>query len=238
MGSSKEQAISVSQFEQEAAKKHVNPQKRTFNSLPTEIRIKILREIDTGDLYKLKCVCKQWNVLISANLVIAKIEVSPEREANALEVYKYIDGPTSTFSVYRAPYIMTDIISGSVSSMITKSKCDIDSSNGYDTLKSDMFYAAMYSANKNRTLINWEEMETLDWKCILSITGLYEEYNIEELEGPLDMLPGMDQYKFYSLETSYDAAGVVVLYPDHQTFAMLLHPFLLKYEDDPEDYNW
>lgn len=77
------------------------------------------------------------------------------------------------------------------------------------------------------------------WKCLLSITRLYEEYNVEELldsdANILQQLPGMDQYKFYALLTSNDV-GVAVLYPDHRTIAVLVYPVQIpSNSQDSED---
>lgn len=222
----KKSVIPDSEVEQLAVKKRFNSQSNVFNSLPTEIMIKIFCEIDSGNLFELKYICKIWYELIKNILDIKRIEVSSEREAEATTMFSSREGALF-FSVYRAPYIIANVVSDLVIATIVKSYCDI---NDWDKGVIEELYANAYNIADSR-----RDSDSLVWKCLLSITGLDEEYKVEELldDDTFDRfqkLPCMAQYKFYSLMTCfgpagefYDAAGVVVLYPDLRTFAILCY---------------
>lgn len=119
---------------------------------------------------------------------------------------------------------MTNIINEPILSTLNNEYCEIYPFIDYKIMVEDMYHAAETRVTSSRDAYG------LVLKCLLSITGLHEEYKVKELLDDEDLdifqkLPCMAHHRFYAVNVCFEAAGIVVLYPDLQTFSMLIHPY-------------
>lgn len=125
---------------------------------------------------------------------------------------------TSEFDVFQAPYVLQNAVCSKTISKLVRGFVEtkiisygevVDKLYGYA-------WADFYTGKSAKSSI---------WKCLLNITGLSERYSINKLVKHQDLykeLPGMSGYEWYS-NNGIDN-GITVLYPDKQTFAVLMYP--------------
>lgn len=223
-------------IEQISNTKRINvPVITSFNSMPTEIFIKIFCNVDCNQLYQLEYVCKRWWKIINEIGKIQRIEISNERWSDAVYVFRKWWLARSfkrfqySFDVYQTPYVLRNAVCDTTMFMVTKDFRGTIYPLDYEDFIENLFYVA-------RTVSRSSELaRRFSWMCLLSIVGLTEQYSIKDLSKNYDLyskLPAMEEYEWYY---NGDHKGISVLYPDKKTFAVSVFPFIdITDQDDAE----
>lgn len=220
---SRKRAMSSTDNREESTKKRTHsPAITNFNSLPVEIQMKIFCNIDCNKLYFLKNVCTKWWKIIREILNFERLEISKERIDNAVNIVENME--SYSFNVYQAPYDLQNLVCKNTIGTLLQEWVGLYTL-GYTDYIEKLYYTAKSDTGSE------DKAERCVWKCLLGITGLSEEYLVEELKGKniYYKFPAMDGYERYD---NADNLGITVLYPDKRTFAVLVHPDLYVSESD------
>lgn len=203
--------------------------KRRFNSLPVEITKEIFCNIDSESLYDLRAVCSYWRDMIEEILDIQQLQVSDERFVNATYIFdrwkKYSNGRYN-FSIHRAPYSIKNIVGKTVIGIHTNDWIlDLYEITHVDVLEELECYALNGGAYSRSRC---EDVLGSTWRTILAMTET--QYSVEELRDKSFtdevVASSLTNYKWYRyksdrmMDIAWDV-GLVALYPDNQTFAVL-----------------
>jgi hypothetical protein len=201
-----------------------------FKSLPPEIMQEIFCNVDSERLLDLTTVCKSWNDTIKKLLTIQTHEVPDPRFNDAVNIFemweRYSNGYYS-FTVHRAEFSIRNIISKRVVNKVTGdylySLEETEYTNIFQQLSSRATHGGAYSDSRCR------DVKGSVWRTLAGLIGL--KRSIEKLQGKSaedeDVKLFMTKYRWYTYKSNRMAGiawdvGVIALYPDNQTFSVLM----------------
>lgn len=196
---------------------------RHFNSLPSEILIKIFCQIDCNQLYELKSMCRKWYRLIHDIAGLKRLDISKEKMTDAMYVFRKWSNSneygehSSSFNIYQTPYVVPNVICPATMRTLIEEYSGIFKFDYSEFIENLEYVAKTVVMSKGK-------VEPYIWKCLLSITGLSEQYSVNNLVKKAKIyskLPAMEDYEWHS--NGYDQ-GITVLYPDKRTFAVFICP--------------
>lgn len=228
----------------ELAEKRKANLKTRFNSLPKNLKFRILLRLDSYDLLEMKEVCSHWYHIIKQLLEVKEVDVPYERKYGTRNLMSWISDKTS-FDVYQARFRIRYLMNrGIIANVINQ---DMDCELGQVTNR-DWLFIQLEDLSKNICerlemggYANWEDVM---WDFILRLTG--ENRSVEELkkQGTKGEFAKyiMKRYRWFSWteEEDFDDreyCGIITLQPDGKTFAILRFPVFERddYDDDDED---
>lgn len=193
---------------------------KSFKSLPPEIIREIFCYVDSEHLFRLQSVCSYWNYTIKQLLCIEKQKLPSDRIYNATVMFELF-GPKDlfSFSVHQSPCIINNLINQNVIKKQTGKIHD-------KIVIEDIYFGIVFRRLKGiAKYFHLSDCETykIAWRCVLSLTGV--EHSVDQLveEDDSDFVENyMYKYKWYDYSNSSKAEqGIIALYPDNKTFAIL-----------------